>query len=244
MSASSEICVAEYDCEPRGAYKLAMAQSVAMKVRRMRQAMQKTQAEFGELFDPPVSQGTVSRWEKTSIPEGPALAQLADMAGESVSEFLGGPGSKIVPTADRMFMVKGRVKAGVWEEAWQWEEEQWFPYIGGLHVDVPDDRRFGLQVEGDSMDQKYPHGTILDCVTIHELGAPHSGRNVVVIRKRFDGSVEATVKEFVIAPDGKQWLVPRSNNPAFQTPIALGEEDPGIEEVSVLALVVGSYRPE
>lgn len=220
-----------------------MALSVAIKVKRMRIALGKTQAEFGELLDPPVSQGTVARWERGSMPEPQRLAQLAELAGETIERFIdSGGGSTIIPLG-RALQVKGSVAAGVWREAWEWPEEEWFPYIGGLHVDVPADRRFGLKVEGDSMNMVYPHGTILDCVSIHDIGPPKSGRNVVVIRRRVDGSLEATVKEYVEA-DGRKWLVPRSTNPAFQQPVPVDDGGPDVVETTILALVVGSYRPE
>jgi phage repressor protein C with HTH and peptisase S24 domain len=140
--------------------------------------------------------------------------------------------------------VKGEVQAGVWKEAWQWEPDDWQPYQGGSHIDAQADRRFGLVVVGESMNEVYPPGTILDCV--HIIGGMEQVRDeqhVIVIRKKFADGCEATVKQFR-RMDGKAWLVPRSTHPAFQTPIEMGNEGPDIEETVVIAVVRGSYKPE
>lgn len=200
------------------------------------------QTEFGELLG--VTQASVSRWEKGSMPDPPLLARLAEMAGEDVRQFLGGESDVSFVHLPNRYMVKGTVAAGVWVEAFEWPEEQWEPYTGGSHVRADAGRRFGLRVEGDSMNEVYPHGTILDCVSTLDGAKAHSGQRVVVVRKRSDDTLEATVKEYVIDAAGKEWLVPRSTNPAFQSPFAMDEPGEGIVDVSIIGLVIGSYRPE
>ena len=71
-----------------------------------------------------------------------------------------------------------------------------------------------------------------------------SGQRVIVERHRTDGTIEATVKEYMLSDDGRQWLVPRSNQPEFQMPIPANDPGEGVAEVRVVAVVVGSYRPE
>lgn len=177
------------------------------------------------------------------MPEPPELAQLAKMANQSLEEFIGADfeASNPQPT----LMVKGDVQAGVWRSAWEWDEEDWQPYTGGAHIDAPLDRRFGLIVRGESMNEVYPPGTILDCV--HTIGSGiediQDRQRVIVIRKRFDDGLEATVKEFR-REGSRAWLVPRSTSPAFQAPIEFGSEEDGIEETVIIAVVKGSYRPE
>lgn len=224
-------------------YRAEMAQDVAKKISVLRRSLGKSQAEFAEMFN--VTQGSVSRWENGAMPDPSAIAQLAELAGEDVRSFLGGNQSDTTfVKAGQRLMVKGAVAAGVWVDAFEWPEDEWTPYTGGNHVSVDPSRRFGLRVEGDSMNMVYPHGTILDCVSIFNSEVPRTGQRVVVIRKRVDDGLEATVKEFVVDADGRQWLVPRSHNPAFQTPIAIDQPQEGIEETRIVALVVGSYRPE
>jgi transcriptional regulator with XRE-family HTH domain len=215
---------------------------LAQKIRAIRLDRQMNQTEFGELLG--VTQASVSRWEKGSMPDPPLLARLAEMAGEDIRQFLGGESDvSFVPSSSR-FMVRGAVAAGVWVEAYEWPEEQWEPYTGGDHVRAEAGRRFGLKVEGDSMNEVYPHGTILDCISTLDGVVAHSGQRVVVVRERSDGKLEATVKEYLRDQAGKEWLVPRSTNPAFQVPFSMDDPGPEVVDIRIIGLVVGSYRPE
>lgn len=243
MDDATVLCAAELGFGGGGGYRAVMGQDLAKKISVLRRSLGDSQAEFGERFG--VTQGSVSRWENGSMPDPAAIAKLAELAGEDVRVFLGGESSDaaFVKLGQR-FMVKGSVAAGAWVEAYEWPQGEWEPYTGGAHVTVDPTRRFGLRVEGDSMNMVYPHGTILDCVSIFNSDMPVSGQRVVVIRTRDDDKLEATVKEFVVDPAGRAWLVPRSSNPAFQAPIALDQAEEGIVETRIIALVVGSYRPE
>ncbi len=71
-----------------------------------------------------------------------------------------------------------------------------------------------------------------------------SGKRVIVQRERADGTFEVTVKEYLRDDLGRQWLMPRSNHPEFQTPFRIDQPEPGIVETRVLAVVVASVRPE
>jgi transcriptional regulator with XRE-family HTH domain len=216
--------------------------SVAQKIRALRLARQMNQTEFGELLG--VTQASVSRWEKGSMPDPPLVARLAQMAGEEVRQFLGGDSDiSFIPAANR-FMVRGTVAAGVWVEAFEWPQEEWEPYTGGDHIKADAGRRFGLRVEGDSMNMIYPQGTILDCISTLDGVTPKTGQRVIVVRKRVDESLEATVKEYLVDESGKEWLVPRSTNPAFQTPFSVDQPGEGVVGVEIIGVVVGSYRPE
>ena len=94
------------------------------------------------------------------------------------------------------------------------------------------------------MNEVYPPGTILECVSF--LGGVEiaSGRRVIVERVRVSGEREVTVKELYRDSDGIEWLVPRSTNPAFQAPVRADQQEADIVQVRVLGVVVGSYRPE
>ena len=216
--------------------------TVAQKIRALRLARQMNQTEFGELLG--VTQASVSRWEKGSMPDPPLVARLAEMAGEEVLHFLGGNSDVSFMPAQNQYLVRGAVAAGVWVEAFEWPEDQWEPYTGGDHVKADAGRRFGLRVDGDSMNMVYPSGTILDCLSVLDGNQPQSGQRVVVVRKRADETLEATVKEYLVDADGKEWLVPRSTNPSFQTPFSMDDPGDGVVEVTIIAVVVGSYRPE
>lgn len=148
-----------------------------------------------------------------------------------------------VQLGPRLF-VKGEVAAGVWKEAWEFVEDEWEYFTGRADIKAPARERFGLRVAGDSMNEVYPPGSIVECVHYHGDDPIPSGRRVVVQRERVDGTMETTVKELVRTDDGTEWLRPRSTNPAF-LPFRGDEPDaPDIVRVEIIALVVGSYRPE
>lgn len=197
-----------------------------------------TQATLAEEMG--VEQPTVQRWEKGK--REPDLGQLIKLAGVLGVE----PGALIDPSiavsiGPRLF-VKGEVAAGVWREAFEHPEEEWQSFTGRADVTADMQHRFGLRIVGDSMSEIYPPGTIVECVSLFGRAEAEPGKKVVVIRKREDQLVEATVKELV-EQDGELWLVPRSQNPAHR-PFKLAEPEDGIEEIRIAAVVVASVRPE
>lgn len=236
-----KICAGGFEPLRSRGYRRAMASAIAKKIRNLRLSLGLNQTELAEKLG--VTQASVSRWEKGSMPESDKLVQLAEMAGESVRSFIDdtGFGAPLSAVLNR-FWVRGAVAAGVFASAYEWPESEWEPYSGGVHIEVPEGRRFGLRVEGDSMNLIYPPGTILDCVAIDFAPDLASGQRVIVERRR-GAEVEATVKEYVVGDDGREWLVPRSTNPEL-VPILAAAPVNGIDEVRIVAVVVGSYRPE
>ncbi len=147
---------------------------------------------------------------------------------------------------ERIVEVTGSVAAGVWRETAEWPQSDRFEIVVAASP-FPKARRFGLRVDGPSMDQVFPPGTILDCISIFDLSIePESGDFVIVERVRADGLRELTVKEYLRSDDGQTWLIPRSSAPQFQAPIEIGKPDEdhdGDDRVQVIAYVIGSYRP-
>lgn len=140
--------------------------------------------------------------------------------------------------------IKGEVAAGIWKESWELEPDDWEVFTGRADVKAPLQRRFGLRVCGESMNEIYPIGSIVECVQYDGLEQIPTGRRVVVQRERIDGSLETTVKELVRTTDGIEWLRPRSTDPSFLPFRGDKPDDPDIVRVEILAVVVGSYRPE
>lgn len=139
--------------------------------------------------------------------------------------------------------VKGAVEAGQWNADAQWPVQEWYP----IPMPIPERYRkfksFGLEVRGYSMDEVYPPGTTLLCVSLQELNREaESGERVVVERHNRAGDVETTVKEYHKGPSGERWLMPRSTRPEHRAPLALAQHD--TESVVVVAVVIGSFRPE
>jgi SOS-response transcriptional repressor LexA len=66
------------------------------------------------------------------------------------------------------------------------------------------------------------------------------GARYIIRRASVDGTYETTVKTYRVSPEGGAWLVPESDHPAYQTPIAWNESD----EVRILGRVIQSVRNE
>lgn len=140
--------------------------------------------------------------------------------------------------------IQGAVAAGVFKVRMEFPESEWETFTGAANISAPVHERFGLRVEGDSMDLLYPPGTILECVRYWGDYPIENGKRVIVQRTRSDGEVETTVKEFMEDRNGIVWLVPRSSNPAYQAPFRVDNPESGIVDVRVVALVVASIRYE
>ena len=148
-----------------------------------------------------------------------------------------------VELGPRLFL-KGEVAAGVWKEAWEVPADEWEVFTGRADVAAPVQRRFGLRVVGDSMDDVYPPGTVLECVQYDGTDVIPSGKRVIAVRHNIDGSVEATVKELVRDDEGVEWLVPRSKNPVHQAFRGDQPNDPTITRIEIVGIVVASTRLE
>jgi transcriptional regulator with XRE-family HTH domain len=232
---STEIYGSGFAGQESHAYaKRYMAAGIAMKIKNLRISLGINQSELAERLN--VTQASVSRWEKGSVPDARKLAQLAEMAGETVTSFISGsPAEPLSAKVLNRFWVRGAVAAGVWSVAYEWPETDWVAYSGLQYPGVQDQARYGLRVDGESMNQVYPEGTILDCLKADYAPPPKNGQRVIVERRRTDGTIEATVKEYLKDDYGREWLVPRSNRPEYQRPISANDPEEGIEETAVVA---------
>lgn len=150
---------------------------------------------------------------------------------------------KVVELGPQLFVI-GEVAAGVFKEAWKMPPDEWESFTGRADIAAPIQRRFGLRVVGDSMDQLYPVGTILECVEYDGLEPVASGKRVIVQRTKVDGTVEATVKELVRDEQGVEWLVPRSSNPRHVAWRGDQPDSSDITRIEIMATVVASIRVE
>ncbi len=180
---------------------------------------------------------------RNNNPSAMTLDAIASAMGEDLSIFGLSPiGAQITPLGPRLNVIAS-VAAGVWKEAWQWDEDDWLEFTGRADSPIAAEERFGLRPDGDSMNLAYPPGTIIECAAYKHDHVIKSGRRVVVQRQRATGEYETTVKELVRDEDGVEWLVPRSSNPAF-SPFRADAHDPDIIHCEIIAVVIGSYRPE
>lgn len=205
---------------------------------RIRKEKGLTQAALAEMVG--VEQPTIQRWEKGK--REPELAQLFKLAAAlDIDPATLLDQTVATPLGPRLF-IKGEVAAGVWKSAVEMPESDWQTFTGRADVTAAADHRFGLRVVGDSMNEIYPPGTIVECVSLFGRAEALPGKRVIVVRTNENHECEATVKELV-EQDGELWLVPRSYNP-IHIPIRLNEAVPGIIETRIAAVVVASIRPE
>src|SRR5690606_41664392 len=98
-------------------------------------------------------------------------------------------------------------------------------------------------VRGECGHQMDCPGEYVVCIRMIDFnGPPAAGRRYVVYRQNAAGLIEATLKEFVIDAQGNQWLMPRSDNPRYQSPIDYSGAEGG--EVTIYARVTGSWQRE
>jgi transcriptional regulator with XRE-family HTH domain len=216
-----------------------MPMGYAENMKAIRKQRGMTQQQLAEMLG--VEQPTVLRYEKGRSPTIAQAQDIADALGVPLAELVS---DGEVMSAGPKLKVKGEVAAGIWKDAIESPPDEWREYTGRPDCTADARHRFGLRVVGESMNEIYPHGTILDCVSVFGHTEIEPGKRVIVVRKRDDGEFEATVKEFYVDAEGKPWLRPRSTHPDFQAWAPLDGEEPGIIERVITAVVVGSNRPE
>lgn len=165
--------------------------------------------------------------------------KYARLYGVTVEYVLGlsAEASQISVASTGGMMVKGSVEAGAFREAFlEAPERDWerIPVqFDGAYLGA---EQFALRVSGASMDEVYPDGSYVVCVLATEAEA-RLGDHVVVQRQRH-GLYEYSLKELTRNPKtGRLLLVPRSQDPAHQTPLEVTEG-----AVEIIAVVIGSYQ--
>jgi transcriptional regulator with XRE-family HTH domain len=216
-----------------------MGYSTNIAMLRKRQGL--TQAALAERLK--VEQPTVTRWENGKRELTVAtLIEIADALGVEPGALLTKDSAMPMPLGPTLYC-KGKIAAGRWKAAVEDPEDEWASFTGRPDVKADIAHRFGLKIEGDSMDELYPDGTIVECVSVFGHTEIAAGKRVVVVRENTDGLYEATVKELVEDAAGEMWAVPRSTNPAHQS-ISLTKPEQGIVNTRIAAVVVASHRPE
>jgi DNA-binding Xre family transcriptional regulator len=203
-------------------------------------------------------------------PRHDTLQRLAKVLGCTLGDLLATGAPPEHPSALRPteVMVRGAVEAGVWREAPLWDRADWYPLPTTEDPRFPGITRYALEVRGPAMDLVYPDSSIVILVDYLDLGRELlHGERVICRRRDRNRLCEATVKEYLVDAEGQAWLWPRSRDPRFQSPIALGPagglaesrepHGPAVEsaqagafgahdmaEVAVVARVVESIRRE
>ena len=142
---------------------------------------------------------------------------------------------------DEWVEVTGAVAAGVWRDQTDWPAAERYLVRFG-HSKYPSEQRFGLRMEGMSMNRTILPGSDLECLwTKFSPMAPRPGDLVIVERNRHD-LVELTCKR--LAMDGEDYvLLCESTEPEFQEPMPIGRPDDSMfsdEEVRVVGIVLSA----
>lgn len=204
------------------------------RIKELRKSRKLTQSDLATLLN--VEQPTIQRWEAGKRePNYENLTTLAAALGVNPSELFSN--IETSPLGPTLF-VKGAVAAGQWCEAWEHPQDDWHSFTGRSDITGNINHRFGLRVIGDSMNLKYPEGSIVECVSLFGRVEAAPGRRVVVVRQRSDLMYEATVK-LLVEQDGELWLRPESTNPAHRA-FRLGDAESNIIEIRIIAVVVAA----
>jgi SOS-response transcriptional repressor LexA len=139
--------------------------------------------------------------------------------------------------------VIGAVEAGMWREQAEWPLEDQYT------IEVPASpipgERFGLVMQGLSMDKTIQPGSTLECLRIlFGVYTPQPGDLVIVERKRHD-LIETTCKRLHLTSEGIWQLLCESTRPEFQAVIEIGKPDPDQitdDEYRVVAVVLRAYQ--
>lgn len=205
------------------------------RIRHLREAKGLTLAQLADRIG--TSHATVQRLEsgKMKLTQDWAT-KIGSALAVPISEIFG----EIVPATSPGLSVLGKVQAGIWRETEVADEPKYSPLPIGPDPRYSPDIQFALLVQGESMNRVVRDGAYIVCVSWAELGRAPRDNDLVVVERRRDGLIETTVKRIKI-DNKKVLLLPDSDDPRWQTPLALegGMEN---DEIAITALVIGKYE--
>lgn len=145
--------------------------------------------------------------------------------------------------ASKIIEVIGAVEAGVWRERTEWPEDERYQLEVGYSL-VPSAERFGLVVEGYSMDKVFPPGSELECIRVYRGRQDPQDGDLVIVERRQHDLRETTCKRLRRGDTGWE-LHCESTKPEFQAPIPLGDPDAdhfGDDGIDVIGIVVRAFQ--
>lgn len=214
--------------------------SMAEKIKDLRRRLGIDQTQLAERIGD-VDQTTISKWERGKTkPNAARSAKLAELAGETVGEWLGVEPVSAKDVRAKTVRVVGDLQAGNWREALEWDYDDQYDVPALLDPALPGYPLKGYVVRGQSMNKIYPDGAIVYAASTISNGLkPANGDHVLVSRRDNKGLCEASLKELVIEDDGSKWLWPRSYDPEHQAPLKFNNGDS--EEVTITGIVMASF---
>lgn len=198
-------------------------------------ATYETAAKFKKPVLPmPLTKALAEILSERGVPHGDVM-RLAGVTGELKVELAQ------QQTDDEWVEVLGSVQAGVFRVESEWAAAERYdvrfgkpPYVGA--------ERFGVRMEGLSMNRTIPHGADLECLWIKFARMePQPGDLVIVERTRHD-LTEMTCKR--LGKEGDELvLLCESTEPEFQDVIHVGKPDPDAitdDETRIIGIVLSA----
>lgn len=149
------------------------------------------------------------------------------------------------PQADQTewLLVKGGVAAGVWKAAVDWPASEQYEVRFGKS-EYTSEQRFGVRMEGKSMNRTIMDGADLECLYTRFSAIPPQPGDLVIVERKNHDLVELTCKR--LDREGDQYVLRcESYEPEFQEPIFIGSPDNGQftdDEVQVIGIVLSAKQ--
>lgn len=138
----------------------------------------------------------------------------------------------------RTVTVAAHVQAGLFAEAWEWNEADQYTVAVPADPVLDGFRLYAAETRGPSMNKRWPEGTVVVFTNVVETReAPIAGKRYVVERKHLGGDAEHTVKLLTKDREGRFWLMPESDDPRFQAPISVEDGTGDGDTVTIIGRV-------
>lgn len=217
-----------------------------MSVRKMAEALGMPASTYAAYEDPakfkkpilplPLAKQIADVLEDRGVPRTDVL-QLAGLTGE----FSGYAAAMPTDEDNEWLEVQGSVVAGVWREQSDWPPtERYLVRFGPSRYTR--EQRFGVRMEGSSMNRTVPPGSDLECLWVKFSPIPPQPGDLVIVERHAHDLVELTCKRLAMEDD-EYLLLSESWEPEFQEPIRIGRPDEDLftdEEVRVIGIVLSA----
>jgi transcriptional regulator with XRE-family HTH domain len=186
--------------------------------------------------------------DEAILPRIDTLERLAPVLGYDPAVLAWGAArnTRRKANAPKSVAVIGEVAAGLWHDTEGRDEREYPQHPISFDERYPPEAQYGLVVTGTSINRVAAPGEILHCVDVAIAGLSPSEDDLVIIERRRAqaGQKEVTAKRFHRGRNGKIELRPDSTDKRWSEPVVFDpRQAPDGEEVAVIALVIGIYKP-
>lgn len=183
----------------------------------------------------------MGRKEK-AMPGVDKIAALANVL-ETTPEWLafGVDSQSVAPSP---LEIRGDVAAGAWLEIDIIDENALDTIPITADPRYPRAAQYALGVRGTSINRLAQTGDYLICVDLGLTGLDPKADDIVIVeRRRMQGAMREVTAKRVERRGKTIVLYPDSDDPRWQEPIIINGGDTGDDEIAIIAIVTGVYRP-